>query len=87
MAAASWLGFPPQSRIVPPALVGGLWLARLRTESAFLLLAWGTGFVSTVLKAIMRRPRPVARLAEAIGDALRGGINGDRSKRHLRFRY
>ena len=60
MAAASWLGFPPQSRIVPPAIIGGLWLTRFRTEAAFQLLAWGTGFLSTILKAIMRRPRPVA---------------------------
>lgn len=60
MAAASWLGFPPQSRIIPPALMAGMWLARLRTEAAFQLLGWGTGFVSTILKAIMRRPRPVA---------------------------
>lgn len=60
MAAASWLGFPPQSRIIPPALIGGMWLARFRTEAVFQLLAWGTGFLSTILKAIMRRPRPVA---------------------------
>jgi undecaprenyl-diphosphatase len=60
MEAASWVGFPPQSRIIPPALVGGMWLARFRTEAAVQLLAWGTGLVSTVTKAIMRRPRPVA---------------------------
>ncbi len=60
MAAASWIGFPPQSRVVPPVLVAGMWLARLRTEAAFQLLGWGTGLVSTVLKAVMKRPRPVA---------------------------
>jgi len=60
MAAASWLGFPPQSRIVPPALMAGMWITRLRVEAVFQLLAWGTGFLSTILKAIMRRPRPVA---------------------------
>lgn len=60
MAAASWVGFPPQSRIIPPALIAGMWLTRLRTEAVFQLLAWGTGFVSTILKAIMKRPRPVA---------------------------
>ena len=59
MAAASWVGFPPQSRIVPPALMAGMWLTRLRTEAVFQLLAWGTGFLSTILKTIMRRPRPV----------------------------
>ncbi|HEV8489337.1 MAG TPA: phosphatase PAP2 family protein [Candidatus Limnocylindrales bacterium] len=60
MAAASWLGFPPQSRIVPPAIIGTLYAFRFPTEARFQLLAWCTGLVSTVLKAIMRRPRPVA---------------------------
>jgi membrane-associated phospholipid phosphatase len=60
MAAASWPGFPPQSRLIPPLLIGTMWLARFRTEAAFQLLGWGTGLVSTVLKAIMKRPRPVA---------------------------
>jgi membrane-associated phospholipid phosphatase len=60
MAIASWPGFPPQSRIVPPAVIGALWLLRFRVEAAFQLLAWSTGLVSTVLKLVMRRPRPVA---------------------------
>lgn len=60
MATASWVGFPPQSRIVPPAIIGTLWALRFPTEAAFQLLAWCTGLVSTGLKAIMRRPRPVA---------------------------
>lgn len=60
MAAVSWAGFPPQSRIVPPAIIGTLWALRFPTEAAFQLLAWCTGLVSTGLKAMMRRPRPVA---------------------------
>jgi undecaprenyl-diphosphatase len=60
MAAASWVGFPPQSRLIPPALMGVLVLARQHVEALFFLVAWGTGLVSTVLKAIMKRPRPVA---------------------------
>ena len=60
MAAVSWVGFPPQSRIVPPAIIGALWALRFPTEAAFQLLAWCTGLVSTGLKAMMRRPRPVA---------------------------
>jgi len=60
MAAVSWLGFPPQSRIVPAALIGALWLLRFRVEAAFQLLGWGTALVSSVLKAMMLRPRPVA---------------------------
>jgi membrane-associated phospholipid phosphatase len=58
MELTSWLGFPPQSRIIPPAIAFVLWLAHLRTEAVFALLAWGTAFVSTLVKAVMRRPRP-----------------------------
>ncbi|HUQ79006.1 MAG TPA: phosphatase PAP2 family protein [Patescibacteria group bacterium] len=59
MAAASWPGFPPQSRVIPPAAIAGLWLLRFRTEAAFLGVAWGTGALSTALKAVMDRPRPI----------------------------
>ena len=60
MAAASWPGFPPQSRTIPPVIIGSLWLLRFRAEAAFLAVAWGTGALSTVLKAGMDRPRPLA---------------------------
>jgi undecaprenyl-diphosphatase len=58
MELVSWLGFAPQSRIVPPGIALALWLARLRTEAAFALLAWGSAFLATLVKAVMRRPRP-----------------------------
>ena len=60
MATVSWPGFPPQSRVIPPAAIGSLWLLRFRTEAAFETAAWGTALVSTGLKALMDRPRPVA---------------------------
>ena len=60
MSAASWPGFPPQSRLIPPTAIGGLCLLRFRTEAAFVAAAWGTAALSTVLKAAMERPRPVA---------------------------
>lgn len=60
MTAVSWPGFPPQSRVVPPALVSVLWMSRFRTEAAIQLLAWGTAALSTVIKRFMGRPRPVA---------------------------
>lgn len=60
MAAASWPGFPPQSRMIPPAIIGGLAAAGLRIEAACQALAWGTALLSTVVKAFMRRERPVA---------------------------
>lgn len=60
MAAASWPGFPPQSRLLPPILIGLLWVARLRVEAAFQILGWATGALSTGIKAVMKRPRPIA---------------------------
>jgi membrane-associated phospholipid phosphatase len=60
MAAASWLGFPPESRVVPPAIIASLLALRFPVEAGFEALAWGTGLISTVLKEIMKRPRPVA---------------------------
>src|SRR5687768_17564390 len=59
MRAASWPGFPPQSRLIPPAIVGA-WLAtRRRRAAAFQLAAWGGAAISTVLKELIQRPRPL----------------------------
>ncbi|HEV2108697.1 MAG TPA: phosphatase PAP2 family protein [Thermomicrobiales bacterium] len=58
MAIVSWPGFPPQSRLIPPALAASLWLLGLRIEAVFQALAWGTSGISFFFKSIMRRPRP-----------------------------
>ncbi len=60
MAAVSWPGFPPQSRVIPPLLVAGQWWLQLRLEACMQLVAWGTAGLSTVVKVFMRRPRPAA---------------------------
>jgi undecaprenyl-diphosphatase len=59
MEAISWPGFPPQSRVIPPLLMGGMLVLNLRVEAFFQLLAWGTAGVSEGLKQMMRRPRPL----------------------------
>ena len=59
MAVVSWPGFPPQSRIIPFVLSGAIALLGFPLEALFQLLGWGTGLVSTVTKAIMKRPRPL----------------------------
>ena len=59
MSIVSWLGFPPQSRLLPPLAVATLWIARFRLEATFQLLAWGSALLSTIIKWFMRRPRPV----------------------------
>ena len=60
MHAASWPGFPPQSRLIPTAVTTGLLLGRLRLEAACFVLAWGTALLATGAKVLMNRPRPVA---------------------------
>jgi undecaprenyl-diphosphatase len=60
MTTASWPGFPPQSRLIPSSLIAALWLGGLRREAAFLAIAWGSALVSTAVKTLMNRPRPIA---------------------------
>lgn len=59
MHVVSFPGFPPQSRIIPPAIPAILWLRGMRLEAIFQLAAWGTGGVSSIFKRIMKRGRPV----------------------------
>jgi membrane-associated phospholipid phosphatase len=59
MELSSWPGFPPQSRVIPPALILSMLALRLRTEAGFQLLAWGTAGLSPIVKAYVRRPRPL----------------------------
>jgi undecaprenyl-diphosphatase len=60
MTAVSWPGFPPQSKIIPPVVMLAMLALRLRTEALFQLLGWFTGAFSEGLKALMKRPRPLA---------------------------
>jgi len=60
MQIVSWPGFPPQSRLIPPALAL-VWLALgFPIEAAFQLLAWGVAGISAGIKFAVRRPRPAA---------------------------
>jgi membrane-associated phospholipid phosphatase len=56
MIAVSWLGFPPQSRILPPTYAAVLWIARFRLEAVFQLAAWAAPLLSTIVKSFVRRP-------------------------------
>jgi membrane-associated phospholipid phosphatase len=59
MRLASWPGFPPQSRVIPPAIMVA-WLASGRRRAAsFQLAAWGGAALSTWIKALINRPRPL----------------------------
>ena len=57
--AVSWPGFPPQSRVIPPVVIALWWVAGRPFAAAFQLAGWGTAFLSTLVKAVVRRPRPM----------------------------
>jgi undecaprenyl-diphosphatase len=59
MRIASWPGFPPQSRIIPPAIMAAWWATGRRRAAAFQLASWGGAALATWIKAFMRRPRPL----------------------------
>jgi undecaprenyl-diphosphatase len=73
LRAASWPGFPPQSRCIPPAIIAGLWLSGLRHEARAATLGWGSALISTGIKALMKRPRPVAGIDLQVVAAPLGG--------------
>lgn len=73
MEAVSWPGFPPQSRVIPAALVALLLVLRLPLEALAMIGAWGTALVATVVKLAMRRPRPVAGVDIRVVTAPLGG--------------
>lgn len=58
MTAVSEPGFPPQSRIIPPAVVALLLLRHHRLEAATQTAAWGTAALATLVKQVTKRPRP-----------------------------
>ena len=73
MRAVSWPGFPPQSRLIPAIIAAGLLVARLPLEAVFMLGAWGTALVAAAVKAVMKRPRPVADVDLRVVTAPLGG--------------
>lgn len=72
MRIVSWPGFPPQSRMIPPAIIG-LMLARgRRREAALQTAAWGGALISTGVKALVRRDRPLAPAVQVVVAPLGG---------------
>ncbi len=54
----SWFGFPPQSVLIPSAVIAAFWLRGDRTTARRLFFTWTATTVSFVTKRIVRRPRP-----------------------------
>lgn len=66
MEVVSWPGFPPQSRVIPPLAITAMLALRLRTEATFQFLAWGTALIATIVKAFVRRPRPLPEQVQVV---------------------
>ena len=72
MGLVSWPGFPPQSRIIPPLVVGSLAVSGRPTTAAFQAAAWSGALISTGLKALVRRPRPLPPAVQVVVAPLGG---------------
>ena len=59
MRLASWPGFPPQSRLIPPSIMAAWLVSGRRRAAAFQLASWGGAALSTGIKAFIQRPRPL----------------------------
>jgi len=58
MNLVSWLGFRPQSLILPALSVLSAALFTNRRDARYLFFAWGASFASFATKLIVKRPRP-----------------------------
>jgi undecaprenyl-diphosphatase len=72
MRVVSWPGFPPQSRIIPPVVIGSLAAMGRRRDAALQTLAWGGAALSTGVKALTRRERPLAPAVRVVVAPLGG---------------
>jgi membrane-associated phospholipid phosphatase len=72
MAMVSWPGFPPQSRMIPPVVIGTMAISGRRADAAFQTAAWSGALMSTGLKAIVRRPRPLPPAVQVVVAPLGG---------------
>ncbi|MEZ0239233.1 MAG: phosphatase PAP2 family protein [Chloroflexota bacterium] len=72
LGLASWPGFPPQSRLIPPIVIGTMLARGRRVDGAFQLASWGGALISTVVKSIVKRPRPLPPQVEVVVAPLGG---------------
>src|SRR5205814_10141986 len=72
MRIAWWPGFPPQSRLIPPALIGTWLILDLPLEAAGQAAAWGSALLATLAKRLANRGRPLAPQVEVVLAPLHG---------------
>jgi undecaprenyl-diphosphatase len=71
MTLISWLGFRPQSLILPAALVALFWCAGQRRGARYLIAAWGASMLSYTTKRLVMRPRPGGTEIKVVDAGLR----------------
>ena len=72
MRAASWPGFPPQSRILPLGIMAAWLSVGLRAEAASQALASGSSVLASAMKMLARRPRPLSSQVSVVIAPLSG---------------
>lgn len=58
MGIVSWIGFRPQSLLLPASTVSLAWLFGFRRDARYLVFAWAGSFISFTTKLLIQRPRP-----------------------------
>lgn len=58
MGVVSWIGFRPQSLLLPASTIGITWLFGSRRDAKYLILAWAGSMISFTTKLLIKRPRP-----------------------------
>jgi len=75
MRGVSWFGYSPQVYIIEAAIIVGFFLARLRLEAAFTLLAALSSLAYVLIKGFAGRPRPVDGLGGVIAYGTTSGFS------------
>lgn len=58
MGIVSWVGFRPQSLILPASSITVAWLLGFRRDARYMMLAWLGSMISFTTKLLIQRPRP-----------------------------
>ncbi len=58
MGVVSWMGFQPQSMLLPASLIVLTFLSGARRDARYMLFAWCGSLISYTTKKIIKRPRP-----------------------------
>jgi membrane-associated phospholipid phosphatase len=58
MGVVSWMGFQPQSLMLPASVITFTWLFGSKRDARYLVFAWIGSLISFTTKLIIKRPRP-----------------------------